>query len=439
MSFPRYPKYKASGVEWLGEVPEHWNTLRIKRLFEIKKRIAGVLGFDVLSVTQQGLKVRDLDSNDGQISMDYSKYQFVEIGDFAMNHMDLLTGYIDIASMQGVTSPDYRVFSIRDQKTQCKEYFLYLFQMGYKNRIFFAYGQGSSQLGRWRLPTEQFNDFPFPLPPLDEQVAIAGFLDRETAKIDGLVAEQRKLIDLLKEKRQAVISHAVTCGLNPSAPMKPSGIEWLGDIPAHWEVTSLKRSFESIDYGISDALDSDGQIAVLRMGNIIDGKIVLDDLKFTDSVDPALLLRAGDLLYNRTNSLHLVGKVGMYSGEENTSVSFASYLVRLRTTSRNFPPYFSYLLNVEGLLGVARADAFIAIGQCNLNPTRYGLIRIALPPLAEQIAIVEFLDAETAKIDALVAESERAIELLQERRTALISAAVTGKIDVRNHQDKETA
>ncbi len=371
--------------------------------------------------------------------MDYSKYQFVEIGDFAMNHMDLLTGYIDIASMQGVTSPDYRVFSIRDQKTQCKEYFLYLFQMGYKNRIFFAYGQGSSQLGRWRLPTEQFNDFPFPLPPLDEQVAIAGFLDRETAKIDGLVAEQRKLIDLLKEKRQAVISHAVTCGLNPSAPMKPSGIEWLGDIPAHWEVTSLKRSFESIDYGISDALDSDGQIAVLRMGNIIDGKIVLDDLKFTDSVDPALLLRAGDLLYNRTNSLHLVGKVGMYSGEENTSVSFASYLVRLRTTSRNFPPYFSYLLNVEGLLGVARADAFIAIGQCNLNPTRYGLIRIALPPLAEQIAIVEFLDAETAKIDALVAESERAIELLQERRTALISAAVTGKIDVRNHQDKETA
>jgi type I restriction enzyme S subunit len=129
----------------------------------------------------------------------------------------------------------------------------------------------------------------------------------------------------------------------------------------------------------------------------------------------------------------------MYSGEENDNVSFASYLVRLRTTSETLPAYFSYLLNVEGLLGIARADAFIAIGQCNLNPTRYGLIRIARPPLHEQTAIVEFLDAETAKIDTLTAESERAIELLQERRTALISAAVTGKIDVRNHQEKETA
>jgi len=254
------------------------------------------------------------------------------------------------------------------------------------------------------------------------------------------VAEQQRLVELLKEKRQAVISHAVTKGLNPAAPMKPSGIEWLGKVPAHWEVQNLKRSFESIDYGISDALDSDGLIAVLRMGNIVEGKIVLDDLKFTGSVDPALLLRTGDLLYNRTNSLHLVGKVGMYSGgAENASVSFASYLVRLRTTISNLPSFFSYLLNVDGLLAIARADAFIAIGQCNLNPTRYGLIRVALPPLAEQSAIVEYLDAETAKFDALTAEAQRAIELLQERRTALISAAVTGQIDVRAAVDLKFA
>ena len=183
MSFSKYPKYKDSGVEWLGDVPEHWKVRKVRWLCTIKKRIAGELGHDVLSITQQGIKVKNLEGNDGQLSMDYSKYQFVEIGDFAMNHMDLLTGYLDIASARGVTSPDYRVFSIRDTDACHDEYILSVFQMGYRNKIFYAYGQGSSQLGRWRLPTEQFNELPFPLPPQDEQRKIASFINRETAKM----------------------------------------------------------------------------------------------------------------------------------------------------------------------------------------------------------------------------------------------------------------
>jgi type I restriction enzyme, S subunit len=240
MSFPRYPEYKDSGVEWLGEVPKHWNIIRCRRLCEIKKQIAGELGYEVLSITQQGIKIRDTESNDGQLSMDYSKYQFVEIGDFAMNHMDLLTGYIDLCKTRGVTSPDYRVFSIRNPNVCHDRFLLYLFQMGYRNKILYAYGQGSSQLGRWRLPTEQFQELPIPTPPVTEQIQIASFLDRGTVKIDELVAEQQQLIALLKEKRQAVISHAVTKGLNPQAPMKPSGVEWLGDVPEHWDVMPLK-------------------------------------------------------------------------------------------------------------------------------------------------------------------------------------------------------
>jgi type I restriction enzyme S subunit len=240
---------------------------------------------------------------------------------------------------------------------------------------------------------------------------------------------------LLKEKRQAVISHAVTKGLNPNAKMKPSGIDWLGDVPEHWDVCLLKRAFRAVDYGISDSLESEGTVAILRMGNIDDGKVDMDDLKYADSVDPARYLRAGDLLYNRTNSLDLIGKVGMFQGNAEPPVSFASYLVRLRTVDDSIPEYFAYLLNTEGILGMARANAFVAIGQCNLNPTRYGQITIAIPPRTEQPAIVEFLECETTKIDVLVAEATRAIDLLQERRTALISAAVTGKIDMRgvNH------
>jgi type I restriction enzyme S subunit len=152
MSLPRYFEYKDSGVDWLGEVPSTWSVRRIRFLFEIRKRIVGTGGYDVLSITQQGVKIKDLDSNDGQLSMDYSKYQIVEIGDFAMNHMDLLTGYVDISKFFGVTSPDYRVFSLRDPNACNDRYFLYIFQYAYKQRIFYAFGQGSSQLGRWRLP-----------------------------------------------------------------------------------------------------------------------------------------------------------------------------------------------------------------------------------------------------------------------------------------------
>ena len=203
-------KMKDTGIAWLGEVPEHWDVRKIRWLCEIKKRISGELGHDVLSITQQGIKIKDIESNDGQISMDYSKYQFVEVGDFAMNHMDLLTGYVDISDIFGVTSPDYRVFSIMDKKVCYDRYLLYLFQMCYKNKIFYAFGQGSSQFGRWRLPTEQFNDFFFPLPPFEEQQIIASFLDRETAKLDALTAEAQRGIELLKERRSVLISAAVT-------------------------------------------------------------------------------------------------------------------------------------------------------------------------------------------------------------------------------------
>ena len=145
------------------------------------------------------------------------------------------------------------------------------------------------------------------------------------------------------------------------------------------------------------------------------------------------------MIYNRTNSLDLIGKVGRFLGNGASPISFASYLVRLRTVDESLPEYFAYLLNTEGILSLARANAFVAIGQCNLNPTRYGQITIAIPPRGEQAAIIECLNTETAKLDILTAEAERAIDLLQERRTALISAAVTGKIDVRGLAESEAA
>ncbi len=408
MSFPRYPSYKNSGVEWLGEMPEHWAIRRVRWLCEIKKRISGELGHDVLSITQQGIRIKDLESNDGQISMDYSKYQFVEVGDFAMNHMDLLTGYVDVSPAHGVTSPDYRVFTIRDQAISHEKFLLYIFQMGYKNKIFYAYGQGSSQLGRWRLPTEQFNDLPFPLPPKSEQQNIAAFLDRETAKIDELVAEQRRLMELLKEKRQAFISHAVTKGLNPDAPMKPSGIEWLGDVPAHWEVKPLKSivSMQSGEQITATDIDVEGQYPVFG-GNGLRGFTT----RFTHDGHFPLIGRQGALC----------GNINYGSGQFWVS-EHAVVVTPVLDCS------ISWL--GETLRTMNLGQYSVTAAQPGLSVEAIGNLRIPFPDVKEQRIIAAFLTTETAKFNTLTAEAQRAIALLQERRTALISAAVTGQIDV---------
>jgi len=200
---------KDSGVEWIGEVPSRWSVVSLKYLFKIIKRISGELGYDVLSVTQKGLKVKNLDNFQGQHSMDYSKYQLVFNGDFVMNHMDLLTGYVDLSNKTGVTSPDYRVFSRVNRNTN-NNYFLYIFQLSYTRRIFYKFGRGVSNLGRWRLPSIEWEYFKVPVPDKDTQQQIVDYLDKETSKIDKLIDIESRRLDLLKEYRQSLISDVVT-------------------------------------------------------------------------------------------------------------------------------------------------------------------------------------------------------------------------------------
>lgn len=200
---------KSTGVDWIGGIPEHWDLVKLKTKFKIVKIISGTLGFDVLSVTQRGLKIKDLNSNEGQHSMDYSKYQIVNKGQFVMNHMDLLTGFIDISEFNGVTSPDYRVFELINP-LNCSQYYLYIFQLCYWNRIFYGLGSGVSNLGRWRLPSDEFKEFRIPLPPISEQQAIANFLDEQLALIDKNIELESQKIEKLKEYRQSLISNVVT-------------------------------------------------------------------------------------------------------------------------------------------------------------------------------------------------------------------------------------
>lgn len=200
---------KDSGVEWIGDIPEHWSVIPVRSLFRIKKDIIGHEPETVLSITQSGLKIKDISENSGQMANSYAHYQIVNVGDFAMNHMDLLTGGVGISDYEGVTSPDYRVFVMRNKEMNPR-FFLYVFEIYYRNKIFYAFGQGAANLGRWRLPAQNFYSVAIPLVPNKEQDAIVSFLDKKCKQIDQLIELKQEKIEKLQKYKKSLIYEYVT-------------------------------------------------------------------------------------------------------------------------------------------------------------------------------------------------------------------------------------
>lgn len=200
---------KDSNVDWIGKIPDNWKIIITKRLFKIKKDIAGKEGYTVLSITQKGI-VPKVFGGKGQFAADYSNYQLVNKGDFAMNHMDLLTGWLDISEYDGVTSPDYRVFVPTGYENIYAPYYKYVMQNCYSCRIYYGLGHGVAGMGRWRLPADMFLNFKLPMPPKAEQKEIADFLDKRTAEIDSLITEKESLINDLEAYKKSLIYEVVT-------------------------------------------------------------------------------------------------------------------------------------------------------------------------------------------------------------------------------------
>lgn len=201
---------KDSQSIWFGQIPSDWGMRKIKYIFKIQKDIAGEEGHTVLSITQKGIKPKDLSKNEGQLAENYSNYQLVHIGDFAMNHMDLLTGWVDVSKYEGVTSPDYRVFGLIDKDNYCSQYYLYLMQMCYTNRIFYGLGQGVSGLGRWRLQADKFLNFSITVPSYEEQQEIANYLDKKCSIIDELTAKKEQYLSEIENYKKSLIYEYVT-------------------------------------------------------------------------------------------------------------------------------------------------------------------------------------------------------------------------------------
>lgn len=407
MSFPAYPDYKDSGVSWLGAVPSHWELSRIGSRFAERREKVSDTDFPPLSVTKHGIvpqleTAAKTDDNDNR--------KCVLAGDFVINSRSDRKGSSGLSPLDGSVSLINTV--ITPDETIHGPFVHHLLRSVAFQEEYYRYGKGIVA-DLWSTNYGEMKAITLAVPPIGEQVTIAAFLDRETAKIDALVAEQERLIALLKEKRAAVISHAVTKGLNPNAPLKDSGIEWLGEIPAHWEVVALKRlgSLRSGEAITSDQIEDDGEFPVYG-GNGFRGYTTA----YTHEGDYVLIGRQGALCGNINYAR------GQFWASEHAIV---------------VNPVRKY-----SLVWLGELLRHMNLGQHSQSAAQPGLsaeflsnLYVPVPPTAEQDEIAALIAERINQSDDLANQAQFAITLLQERRAALISAAVTGKIDVRGLVD----
>ncbi len=453
MNAKPYPKYKASGVEWLGDVPEHWEvkrgrfSVRVNPPSEILRKLP--VETEVSFVPMEAVGV------DGGLKLDQEKpISEVGAGYTEFQEHDVVVAKITpcfengkAAIAQGLTNQaaygTTELHVLRSRKDMEHRFLFYVVLSDTFRKLGEAemYGAG----GQKRVPPEFCKDFRIPLPPPAEQQAIANFLDDRTAKLDGLLEKKRALIGKLKEKRSALISRTVTQGLPPAAAaqagltpnpkLKPSGIEWLGDIPEHWVLTKMSRVCRSIRDGTHNPPDrADGIHRLLSVRNVQEGVFaLLDDDRTMLAEDFAALQKSytveeGDIVLAIVGAT--TGKSAIVGRLENVTVQRSLAILRTRPEVI-LNTFLNYIIRSP----IIQTEISLTVFKYSAQPGIYlediGRLVVVRPSLAEQTNIVEFLDRETAKIGRMIQKVESAVEKLTEYRTALITAAVTGKIDVR--------
>jgi type I restriction enzyme S subunit len=446
MSFPRYPKYKASGVEWLGDVPVGWEAKPLKystlvytgnSLNETEKKLYESTDPEALPY----ISSKDIDFETHEVQ--YENGLRIPNGQCGLKVAP--SGSFLLCVEGG--SAGRKVALLRHDVCFVNKLCCFSSRQNNKFRFYFSQSQnfkdkfGLSLTGLiGGVSTSLLKNFQIPTPSDPEQTAIAEFLDRETGKIDDLVAEQRRLMELLKEKRQAVISHTVTKGLNPNAKMKPSGIEWLGDVPEHWEVGKVKHYFSTCSGGTPNTaqqslyytMEGDG-FPWVRTTDLNNDFVTTVPVYITEQAikDTACaVLPQGTVMVAMYGGDGTVGKNGllMFPATINQAVCG---LLPSETHDNEYVFRFIQFYRPYWMIGAesSRTDP-------NISQDRVKNAPFPKPPIDEQHDIVQFLNEKLATFDGLIAEAQRAIDLLQERRTALISAAVTGQIDVRNQTSK---
>ncbi len=438
-----YPAYKDSGVEWLGEIPVHWGVRRLQ--FDCKINPKGD-SLNLPGEMEVSFLPMECIGEDGRLSLEKTRtIEQVRQGYTYFQNEDVILakitpcfengkGALCQGLLNGIGFGTTELHILRANEETYPKFIFYLTKSDPFQKIGAAMMYGAA--GQKRLPEEFIRDFPVSTPTLLEQQAIATFLDREIAKINTLIVKKERLIELLQEKRAAIISQAVTKGLDPTVAMKNSGVEWLGEIPEHWETKRVRDVTELLQTGPfgSQLHSSDytlNGIPVINPSHLRNGRIYPDwDCAVNEETRSRLVrheLQEGDIIFARRGEMGrcaLVTKI-----EKGWLCGTGSLLIRPRTSMVS-PLYLNMVLSTSGVKDWLLLES-VGSTMNNLNTSILSRIPVPTPPLTEQNAITEYIDREMSKIDALISRIREGIEKLKEYSTALISAAVTGKIDVR--------
>lgn len=439
--FKPYSAYKDSGVAWLGKVPAQWDTIRLKRVFSVVGGSTPESGIpehwdgDILWVTPEDLG--DLDASEilstrrriTETGYSSCGTTLVPAGSLVLSTRAPI-GHLAIAGRDLCTNQGCRSLVFRRDSSRR----FFFFQLIAARPELQSMGQGSTFR---ELAKDKLEDMLIAEPPEDEQRAIAAFLDRETARIDALVSKKERLIELLQEKRTALVSRAVTKGLDPNVPMKHSGVEWLEQIPGHWEVKPLK-ALSQLQTGLTLGKKYHDRSLInrpyLRVANVQDGYLDLDDiaeieLRASDAV--RYELREGDVLMTEGGDFDKLGRGYVWEGQVAHCLHQNHIFAVRPLADLLIPRYLALVLSSGYGRAYFTATSKQSTNLASTNSTKLRNMPMPAPSVAEQDAVIAFSDRETARIDTLIAKIREAMDRLKELRTALISAAVTGKIDVR--------
>jgi len=441
MKLKPYPTYKDSGIEWLSEIPQNWKTNRLKwTVTSCKNGIWGEEpdGFhDVLCIRVADfdrLKYRSFISEltMRSISPAEANGRILQKGDLLLEKSGggdkQLVGAVVLFNLDNKAVCSNFVSRMPVERGWDNRFLVYFHANLYDKRV--NYRSVKQTTGIQNLDADSYLNEIICYPSLSEQADVASFLDKETERIDNLMVKKQRQTELLQEKRSALISHVVTKGLDPNVKMKNSRIEWLGDIPENWEVKRLRyvgRAILGLTYDPSDVVDETQGTLVLRSSNIQNSKISLhDNVYVTTEIPDKLITRIGDILIcSRNGSRALIGKNAKISGNE-AGVTFGAFMTTFRS---KYSDYLYYVFNSQ--LFEFQSGLFLTSTINQLTVDNLYNLKVPLPPFEEQKEIATYLDSETNKIDKLIERVQVSIDYLNEYRTSLISAAVTGKIDVR--------
>ncbi len=405
----RYDSYKPSGVKWLGEIPSHWEVNKAKYLWKESFSVSENGNEELLSVSQyDGITPAKGDSR----SESLKGYKIVSENDLVINIMLAWMGGLGVSKYDGIVSPAYCVYKLTNDSNP--KYLHYL----YKTPLYLAeFARRSSGVipSRWRMYTDDFGQVVSLLPPRKEQDAIVEYLDEKMEKIDAAIAQQQKMIDLLNERKQIIINRAVTRGLNPNARMKDSGVEWIGEVPEHWQLLPYRYLFYNLDK-LRMPITADQRSRNNPQYDYYGASGVIDKIDYYN-VDDKVLLIGEDGANLLMRNLPLI-----YKAEGKFWVNNHAHILK---PIRDDYDYLAYVMEAADYTLFITGSAQPKLSQANLN-----CVKLPIPPLEEQKAIVDYLSKRTSKIDEAIKESNNMISLLQERKQIIINEVVTGKVKV---------